>query len=322
MTNERTRRLDLGTFLERATRIHGDTYLYGKAVVYGSRSRVTITCRMHGDFIQRADGHLEGKGCLLCGHAKKASRFPENTNDFIAKAKVVHGDTYDYSLVEYKGSTQKVTVICRLHGQFDIRADVHTWQKSGCPSCAQEARTDKQSGDTSSFIAKARALHGDRYDYSKANYSRSGRKVTITCREHGDFSVTPNKHITDMQGCPWCSDSISLGEKAIAAHLDKGGVRYVRQATFDGLRTKRPLPFDFYLPDIGCLIEYNGAQHYRPVSAWGGVDGLRHREHLDRMKRQWAAENGYSVIDIPYTVKPSAVGEYIDSVLSNEAVTP
>lgn len=39
-----------------------------------------------------------------------------NTKDFIRKAQTVHGDRYDYSLVDYLGADSKVQVICKAHG--------------------------------------------------------------------------------------------------------------------------------------------------------------------------------------------------------------
>ena len=55
---------------------------------------------------------------------------------FIAKAKEVHGDTYDYSQVEYLGDRVKVTIICFKHGPFSKRPSEHTTAKKGCPVCA------------------------------------------------------------------------------------------------------------------------------------------------------------------------------------------
>lgn len=55
------------------------------------------------------------------------------------------------------------------------------------------------------FISKALKVHGDRYDYSKAQYINSKTKVTIICKEHGEFWQTPDKHILRKQRCPNCA---------------------------------------------------------------------------------------------------------------------
>ena len=56
---------------------------------------------------------------------------------------------------------------------------------------------------TEKFIEKARAVHGDTYDYSKTQYVRSMEKVCITCPEHGDFWQVPTSHLRGV-GCPKC----------------------------------------------------------------------------------------------------------------------
>ena len=57
---------------------------------------------------------------------------------------------------------------------------------------------------TQVFIEKARAVHGDRYDYGKVAYVRSKDKVIITCKEHGDFEQRAGDHLVG-KGCAKCS---------------------------------------------------------------------------------------------------------------------
>ena len=52
-----------------------------------------------------------------------------------------------------------------------------------------------QTDKTTLFITKAVKIHKDRYDYSKVNYINAKTKVTIVCREHGDFQQTPSNHL-------------------------------------------------------------------------------------------------------------------------------
>lgn len=62
-----------------------------------------------------------------------------------------------------------------------------------------ETSTDK----TSYFINRAKKFHGDRYDYSKVNYTKSRTKVKIICNIHGEFNQTPHAHLSG-QGCKEC----------------------------------------------------------------------------------------------------------------------
>lgn len=92
----------------------------------------------------------------------------------------------------------------------------------------------------------------------------------------------------------------SHGELRIKSALDGAGIRYIQQHTFNGCRRKRPLPFDFYIPDANTCIEYNGQQHYTPVEYYGGVSGFEYRKTNDEIKRRYCSDNGISLIVIPY----------------------
>ncbi len=121
------------------------------------------------------------------------------TEEFIEKAKAVHGDRYDYSQVEYEGSKKPITIACLEHGLFNQIPNAHL-NDQGCPDCAG---TGKLTAET--FIRKARAIHGDRYDYSQVEYLNSKTKVRIICPGHGTFEATPNNHVSRKSGCPTCA---------------------------------------------------------------------------------------------------------------------
>jgi hypothetical protein len=123
--------MDTTSFIERAREVHGDTYLYERVAYTPVKyCRVIITCPIHGDFEQRASSHLSGNGCKQCSDAKRRM----TTDDFIKKAKEVHGDRFDYSMTDYKRSHGKVTIICAIHGKYEQKAYRHI-QGDGCRAC-------------------------------------------------------------------------------------------------------------------------------------------------------------------------------------------
>lgn len=155
------------------------------------------------------------------------------TEQFIERARAVHGDKYDYSKVEYNGNRKKVTIICPKHGEFE-QEPINHLHKHGCPYCAGSAR-----GTTESFIEKARKVHGDKYDYSKTKYGKNNReKVIIICPIHGEFKQEPVNHLNG-QGCPHCygkhkKTTEQFIEAATAIHGDKydySQVEYVNNST-------------------------------------------------------------------------------------------
>lgn len=125
--------------------------------------------------------------------------------EFIEKAKLVHGDMYDYSLVEYKNNKTPVTIICKKCGTvFKPRPLNHT-HGSGCPKCGREKANKCISDTKEDFIRKAIEKHGSKYDYSLVEYTKSNVKVKIKCNKCGGvFEQTPAMHLSG-NGCSICN---------------------------------------------------------------------------------------------------------------------
>ena len=117
-------------FIKKAREVHGDFYDYNKTEYITSRKPLTITCPVHGDFTHKASSHLYGNGCKHCADDKRRM----TTADFIEKAQKVHGDRFDYSMTDYHNAHGKLTVICKIHGEFQTKAYLHL-QKRGCRKC-------------------------------------------------------------------------------------------------------------------------------------------------------------------------------------------
>lgn len=121
-------------FIKKARQIHGNKYDYSKVKYINNRIKVCIRCPIHGEFWQTPDNHLYGKGCKKCSYEKLSSNKFLTTNEYIEKAKLVHGDKYDYSETIYNGMKNDVVIICPIHGKFKQNASNHTHGK-GCPKC-------------------------------------------------------------------------------------------------------------------------------------------------------------------------------------------
>ena len=135
------------------------------------------------------------------------------TKDFIKKAKAVHGDKYDYSKTVYVNQKTDVIITCPLHGDFKQRPNNH-YMGAGCPVCSGNKKSD-----TDNFIEKAKAVHGNKYSYSRVLYTNNKTPVEIICPIHGVFKQTPDKHLSG-QGCPMCA-----GEKLENTNIKKYGVK-------------------------------------------------------------------------------------------------
>ncbi len=217
------------------------------------------------------------------------------TEEYVTKCKLTHGDTYDYSAVNYVRSKDKVTIICKKHGPFKQWASDHR-RGFGCSECSQKAN-----GTTEKFIKKAREIHGDFYDYSKVNYITSTVNIVITCPKHGDFQTKPTYHIYGTQiGCAKCHRS--KGELAIEAWLTNNDIKFEDQKRFDTFRMKK---FDFYLPDYNMCIEYDGAQHFFEKHQLTSDKKLAKKlfedvQIRDKEKTLFCLRNGIRLLRIPY----------------------
>jgi hypothetical protein len=117
--------------------------------------------------------------------------------EFLNKAKLVHGDLFDYTKTVYEKSCKKVVVICKVHGDFLVTPNKHLGG-GGCPICANNSRKTVEH-----FFSQAIDVHGTTYDYSRVQYTNTNSKVEIVCPVHGSFLQTPKKHLSG-QGCEKC----------------------------------------------------------------------------------------------------------------------
>ena len=263
-------------FIKKAHEIHGDKYDYSKVVYKKAIMPVTIICPIHGEFQQTPHDHLRYHGCPKCAHIQKIKSLSSTTEEFIKKAREVHGDKYEYSKTNYINANTKVCIICPEHGEFWQIPNSHI-SGSGCPKCV-----GKEQITTEDFIKKAKEIHGDKYDYSKVVYKGVDTQVTIICPIHGEFQQTPYHHLNRKQGCPICNESQM--EKNTAKFLDENNIEYIRQTRKKDLVWLERQSLDFYLPKYNIGIECQGRQHFQIVSHFGGESGLDKTIRRDKIK--------------------------------------
>ena len=125
------------------------------------------------------------------------------TKEFIEKAQIVHNNKYNYSNVNYIKSSEKVTIICPIHGEFQQTPNNHL-KGQGCPKCKHMYVANLQRQTTKDFIEKAKRIHNNQYNYNKVIYGKNNKeKVIIICPIHGEFLQTPHDHLYGY-GCPEC----------------------------------------------------------------------------------------------------------------------
>jgi len=275
-------------FLIKSKKIHNNKYDYSLVNYKNNDTKIKIICPIHGEFEQLPHHHTQGNGCPKCMYDDKRL----NTEIFINRAKVKHNNKYDYSLVDYVGTYNKVKIVCPVHGEFEQKPCDHINGYRGCPKCGGTMKST-----TDDFILKAKKIHRNKYDYSFVDYSLCTNKVKIICKKHGVFDQLPYQHLSG-NGCPICNQS--KGENTIMIFLSDNNIKYISQKKFEDCKNIIYLPFDFYLPNYNLCIEYDGIQHFEPNIRFGGEEEFMKRLNNDKIKTDFCKKNNIELLRIKY----------------------
>lgn len=199
-----TKRLTKKQFVAKAQAIHGDRYDYTDSVYHSIRSKIKIRCRIHGEFEQTTKLHLKGRGCPKCKGQNAALKLRMPSDEVLRQMKAKHGDKYDYSKAVIKGKKiHKIEIICPKHGTFWQTPSMHI-SGQGCPECGLDVLRTHLVLSQEEFLKRAKDKHGDKYDYSKAVYTRLHEDVTIICSTHCEYTQPAYYHLSGS-GCPKCA---------------------------------------------------------------------------------------------------------------------
>jgi len=135
------------------------------------------------------------------------------TDEFIERAKAVHGDRYDYSMVDYQGNRKKIEILCKYHNKTFLQEPSNHLMGKGCTDCGNISVGIKKSSNTEKFIEDSIRIHGNKYDYSHVQYKGKKTNVKIFCNTHKTFFLqTPDTH-KKGSGCPACGKVIGKIKK-------------------------------------------------------------------------------------------------------------
>lgn len=289
--------------------IHKNFYDYSETVYKNARTKIEIKCPIHGKFLQSPAIHLRGGGCDKCRIIKTAKTKSLNTEIFIDRAKKIHNNFYDYSKVNYINNGKSVIIICPIHGEFEQCANSHL-KGAGCAKCKGFYKNNDD------IIKQFIEVHGNLYDYSKVKYINATTHIEIICKEHGTFIQRPSNHLNGA-GCQVCKKS--KGEKIITNYLNSFNIKFVKEKIFKNCRYINPLPFDFYIESLNMCIEYDGEQHYLPISfSRNSTEDVKNKNLnlqriKDEIKNKFCYENNIKLLRIPYFEKHN-----IYNILSKE----
>lgn len=241
-------------------------------------------------------------------YGRGQSRMPllNDTKGIIERFKDRHGDRYDYSLVEYKGSDCYVDIICKVHGVFSQRADQHA-KGNNCPKCSKRHKPTN-----TEFIDQCKNKHGDKFKYKKTMYKNTRTCITVTCNSHGDFLVKPQAHLDSKHGgCPDCNPNkkLNLEEFIHKSRLVHGDYYDYSKVKFINVRGKVVIKcpvhgeftkiVDHHLHGSGCQIcgkEAGRQKMSMGLSEFIRLSNIQHDNKYDYSQVDY--KNGYSKVKI------------------------
>lgn len=179
----------LDDFIISAIKTHKDTYDYSFTKYVNNKTKVTITCKIHGDFNQYPKDHKKGSGCPKCGSLRSNLLLTSNKEEFVKKANIIHNSEYTYTNSFYEGAKEKLTITCSKHGNFQQQVNNHL-TGHGCPKCIKNISKPEQ--EVFDFISQ----------YVEANQSD---KTQLGNRELDIFIPSLNLAI-EFNGLYWHSD--------------------------------------------------------------------------------------------------------------------
>lgn len=270
-------------YVARATEVHGGKYTYKRVEWKDGTAKVTYDCPVHGEQIQGLYNHINGAECLLCSYVTTGLNGRLKYENVVAKAVEVHGDTYKYLNLDFRGGASHIKYVCQKHGEITQLATAHL-AGAGCKRCSLSDSGVRRRYTLESFIAKAKLTHGNSYEYLALDYTSGAARIKYICPLHGEQHQSAALHIYE-NGCPACTNRISKPNQQIKEYLESLDAEPKLEHRFEGSRKF----FDIAVHDAKFVVEYNG--NYWHSSGW-----IPSGQHLE--KSRIAEANGYRCIHI------------------------
>lgn len=290
------KKLDTETFIDRASKVHDNKYDYSDTIYKRSSEKISYVCERHGIIHQMPNDHLIGKGCRYCSRNQKTEK------ELLLEMKEIH-PTLNFSKFTYNYQSNKSTfeVTCTVCSTvfYPCISNLIN-QKSGCPKCGGNKQKN-----TIDFINESKEIHGDRFDYSNVTYTNAHGIINIFCNEHKENFFIPAFHHLKGRGCIICSteNNSSYAVQRIENKLSEYNIKFSREHKFDDCKNILPLRFDFFIESLNLCIEYDGAQHYKPVKHWGGDDEFEIIKKRDVIKNKYCEDNNINLLRLRYDEK-------------------
>jgi hypothetical protein len=199
---------------------------------------------------------------------------------------------------EYVDVKMFVAFRCPQHGVQTMMLDslLHGHK---CFKCSYVERGKKIRHANDYITSSIEAIGGNKLLNIEEYRDCTTHNLRIKCGLCGNIFTTSfaNYVRAGVNRCHSCSCKESSGEMLIRNVLDTKNITYVQEKRFDDCRDKKPLPFDFYIPEYNLIVEFDGQHHYYPVR---GEDHHHMTVRHDKIKNDYCKANGIELLRIPY----------------------
>ena len=281
------RRLTHKEFLERFYEKNShanDIEILGEYI--NNRTPIKCICKIDGyEWTPTPNSLLsQGQGCPKCyGNIKKTHE------EFIQEMNEINPNIEIFG--QYVNTRTKIKCRCKIDGYEWTPIPNNLLSGSSCPKCSGKMQKTHEE-----FIKEMNEINPNIEILGE--YLGALTSIKCRCKIDGHEWTPIPSSLLSGHGCPKCNSS--KGEKAIAKHLKDNDMDFIEQHRFENCKHKKTLPFDFYLPNLNIVIEYDGRQHFEIVEHFGGLDSFIDTKIRDTIKNIYCKDNNIKLIRIPY----------------------
>lgn len=300
-----SRKLTNDEFKQRIYNLVGNEYTFLDPY-QGVDTKIKCQHNLCGNvWLIRPANFYHGHRCPKCSHQRGANTKLKTTKWFKDQVKSLVGDEYSV-ISEYVKASVKVKMKHNKCGHVWEITPNNFLKGRRCPNCKSKVLSKNwYKNHKSNVLTKDEAekrIKNSRNPYLRilGDFKGTHKKILVQCKTCGNkWYARFDDVIRYNNGCPFCNIE-PKGESFIRLYLDKIGIGYERQKTFSDLLDKQSLSYDFYIPSLKYLIEYQGGQHYFPVRWLGGEKRFKRQKYHDMLKYNYAIDNNYTLICVPY----------------------
>ena len=242
---------------------------------------------------------LRGCGCIECGKEKIGIKNTKEHKEYVNELYAIRDDIEVRDI--YIDSKTPILHYCKKHKIEWMARPYNILMGEGCPMCRSEKISIALTKDNQWYVDRLKIVHPDIEAIDE--YINYNTPIRHLCKKHNyEWCVSP-RDVVRNNGCPKCFQY--KREKLISIWLDNHNIDYISQYKFDDCRDKRPLPFDFYLPQYNACIEHDGRQHFVLVDFAGkGIEWAQSQlnitQYHDNIKNEYCKNNHINLLRISY----------------------